>query len=115
MSAQAENRKQKNAESHSTAGFFISRSRFTAALILIALGGVFFLQQAGILDHGTNWWVIFIAIPGLVILGSALVTALIWQVLSGCDDGNCCWRSPSSPQRHLYLGSDLEFHARLAA
>jgi hypothetical protein len=75
MSAQADNRKQKSGESHPTGGFFISRSRFTAALILMALGGVFFLQQAGVLDHGSNWWVIFIAIPGLVILGSALVTA----------------------------------------
>ena len=74
MSAHADHRKHKSDEDHPLGGTFISRSRLIAALILIALGGVFLLQQAGILDHGSNWWVIFIAIPGLVILGSALVT-----------------------------------------
>ncbi|MBX3062064.1 MAG: hypothetical protein KF726_03755 [Anaerolineae bacterium] len=56
--------------------FVVSRSRVTFALILIALGGVFLLQQAGVLANSSNWWVIFIAIPGIVTLGSAVITYL---------------------------------------
>jgi hypothetical protein len=35
------------------------------AIILIALGVVFLLLNANILSHSSNWWVIFLAIPGL--------------------------------------------------
>ena len=66
----------KRGEGHPLDRFIISRSRLIFALILIALGGVFFLGQAGILDYGSSWWVIFIAIPGLVSLGSAAFTLL---------------------------------------
>jgi hypothetical protein len=38
------------------------------ATILIALGVVFLLLNANILSHDSNWWVIFLAIPGLALL-----------------------------------------------
>jgi hypothetical protein len=44
--------------------------RTTGALILIALGFVLFLGEARLLDYSSSWWVIFIAIPGLVLLGA---------------------------------------------
>lgn len=44
------------------------------ALILIALGVVFFLGQSNILDYGSSWWVIFIAIPGAELLWAAYRT-----------------------------------------
>lgn len=53
-------------------GFTLNRGRLTTALILIALGIVFLLGQSGQLDYGSPWWVIFIAIPGLVTLGGAV-------------------------------------------
>lgn len=59
---------------HSTGRFIANRFRILLALILIAMGAVFLLAQAGILDLSGNWWVIFIAIPGLVALVSALVS-----------------------------------------
>ncbi|MBK8020928.1 MAG: hypothetical protein IPK19_05730 [Chloroflexi bacterium] len=48
--------------------------RAAVALMLIALGGVFFLGQAGALDFGSNWWVLFIAIPGATLLYAAFAT-----------------------------------------
>jgi hypothetical protein len=48
--------------------------RFGIALILIAMGIVFFLGQANILDYGGSWWVIFIAIPGLILLWAGRTT-----------------------------------------
>jgi hypothetical protein len=36
-----------------------------AAILLIALGVVFFLLNTDALSHGSSWWVIFLAIPGL--------------------------------------------------
>lgn len=50
------------------------QARVGGALILIALGIVFFLGQAKILNYGSNWWVIFLAIPGLVLLWAAFTT-----------------------------------------
>ncbi len=61
-------------QDNATGRFIVNRFRFLLALILIAMGGVFLLAQAGILDLGDNWWVIFIAIPGFVALASALVS-----------------------------------------
>ena len=50
-----------------------SRSRLTLALVLIALGGVFLFQQTGLIKTSNNWWVVFIAIPGVVAFGSAVI------------------------------------------
>lgn len=47
------------------------QGRALLAILLIALGGVFFLDQAGVMSMSGNWWVMFIAIPGLVLLWAA--------------------------------------------
>ncbi len=57
--------------------------RTLGALILIALGSVFFLGQARILDYSSSWWVIFIAIPGLVLLAAASITLRRTGTFSG--------------------------------
>jgi hypothetical protein len=41
------------------------------ALLLIALGAIFLAQQAGYLSRSANWWVIFLALPGLGLLWNA--------------------------------------------
>jgi hypothetical protein len=48
-----------------------SQFQVMGAVILIALGGVFLAQQAGILSESSNWWVIFLFIPGVGLLWSA--------------------------------------------
>jgi hypothetical protein len=48
--------------------------RAVIALILIALGVVFFLGQSKQLDYSSSWWVIFILIPGAVLLWAAFTT-----------------------------------------
>ncbi|HVO41044.1 MAG TPA: hypothetical protein VMT34_00390 [Aggregatilineales bacterium] len=45
--------------------------RITVALLLIATGIVFLLGEGKLLDYSSPWWVIYIAIPGLVLVGSA--------------------------------------------
>jgi hypothetical protein len=45
----------------------------TGALLLIALGLVFLLQEGGLLSHSANWWVIFLLIPGLDVLWNGFV------------------------------------------
>ncbi len=49
----------------------ITQLRAVVALILIAVGIVFFLGQNKVLDYSSSWWVIFIAIPGFGLLWSA--------------------------------------------
>lgn len=48
--------------------------KITAALLLVATGIVFFLAEGGILSYSSSWWVIYIGIPGLVLLWSAYAT-----------------------------------------
>lgn len=50
-----------------------SQAQVIGAILLIALGAVFLAQQAGILQASSNWWVIFLVIPGLGLLWDALV------------------------------------------
>lgn len=72
--------------------FTLSRGRLTTGLILIALGVVFLLGQSGQLDYGSPWWVLFIAIPGIVIVGGSvkdyfdagkLTAPVFWEFLIG--------------------------------
>ncbi len=49
-------------------------TRVTTALVLIGLGIVFLLNQAGILELGGNWWALFIAIPAVGMLYNAYRT-----------------------------------------
>ena len=44
------------------------------ALLLVALGIVFFLLNTNVLSDNSNWWVIFLAIPGLGLLWTALTS-----------------------------------------
>jgi hypothetical protein len=46
--------------------------RIVGALLLVALGLVFLLQEAGLLSRSGNWWIIFLLIPGLDILWSGI-------------------------------------------
>lgn len=48
--------------------------KISGALTLIAMGAVFLLIQSGRMDWGSPWWVIFLAIPGVMMLYSALTT-----------------------------------------
>ncbi|MCC7446760.1 MAG: hypothetical protein IT324_05050 [Anaerolineae bacterium] len=50
------------------------QARVGGALMLIALGIVFLLGQANLLNYGSSWWVIFLAIPGLMLLWAAFTT-----------------------------------------
>jgi hypothetical protein len=68
---------------HNEGGFDRASSQVIGALLLIALGGVFLAQQAGILSHEANWWVIFLLIPGL----------------------GCFWRAYSTYQETQDLGT----------
>ncbi len=47
------------------------RAKVTGAIILIATGIVFFLAQSGVIDWGSPWWTIYIAIPGLSLIWGA--------------------------------------------
>lgn len=62
------------------------------AIILIAVGAVFLLMEAGVVNRGGNWWVIFLLIPGLALLwgayttyarAGALTNRTIMQVIAG--------------------------------
>ena len=46
-------------------------TRVTGALVLIALGVVFLLQQNHMLSLTGNWWAIFIAVPAIAMLYNA--------------------------------------------
>jgi hypothetical protein len=59
------------------------QTRIVGAFILIALGVVFLLGQAKLLNYGSNWWVIFLVIPGLALLWSALTTYQHTHALRG--------------------------------
>lgn len=61
---------------HEPENRFITSSQLRAmiGLILVALGGVFLLGQTDRLDYGSNWWIIFIFIPGVVFLWAAFTT-----------------------------------------
>jgi hypothetical protein len=59
-----------------------NRAQLILALMLIAFGGVFVLGEADMLDRRGSWWVIFIAIPGFVILGSGIADYLQTRQLS---------------------------------
>jgi hypothetical protein len=48
-----------------------SQIQVIGAGLLVALGLVFLALQAGILEQGSNWWVIFLFIPGVGLLWSA--------------------------------------------
>ncbi|MBK8023304.1 MAG: hypothetical protein IPK19_18205 [Chloroflexi bacterium] len=48
------------------------RNRTVFALLLIALGGVFFLTQTGALDADFNWWALFIVLPAAALLADGL-------------------------------------------
>lgn len=54
--------------------FSSGQTKILAALILIALGGVFLLMQSGQIESDSPWWVIFLAIPGVMLLYTAFVT-----------------------------------------
>lgn len=43
-----------------------------AGLVLIALGVLFLLQDAGILTQFTNWWALFLLLPAVATLSAAL-------------------------------------------
>lgn len=47
------------------------QTQFIGAILLITLGAVFLAQEAGVLRHSANWWVIFLAIPGLGLIWNA--------------------------------------------
>lgn len=42
-----------------------SSSGWVVGLILIALGAVFMMQNAGIFPHFNNWWALFLLIPAI--------------------------------------------------
>jgi len=44
------------------------------AVLLITLGGVFLALQAGVLRQGSNWWVIFLFVPGAGLLWNAVAS-----------------------------------------
>lgn len=43
-----------------------------AGLVLIALGALFLLQDAGVLTQFTNWWALFLLLPAVGTLSAAL-------------------------------------------
>ncbi len=47
------------------------QSQIVAGIVLIGLGIIFFLQQAGVFVLVGNWWAIFILVPGLFLLWRA--------------------------------------------
>jgi hypothetical protein len=59
-------------DEHHHGGVEAPHVQLIGAVLLIALGLVFLGQKAGILEEGGNWWVIFLVIPGLGLLWSAL-------------------------------------------
>lgn len=67
-------------------------ARLVGALVLIALGVLFFLSEFDVLDLSGNWWAIFILAPGLYLLWRAYQTysetgALAGQVASQAGGG----------------------------
>lgn len=48
--------------------------RVVGALLLIALGGFFFLQQQNLIPASFNWWAIFMLVPGVVALFEAFMS-----------------------------------------
>ncbi len=54
----------------------LTREEFTAmvGLTFVALGLVFVLGQANMLDYSSPWWTLFIGIPGLVFLVASALT-----------------------------------------
>lgn len=92
MTTRIRSKLSKNDDHHRLDHHLIVRSRLTFGLLMIALGVVFLLQQANIFRFDNSWWVIFLAIPGFVALGSATLDFLqtnqftrrtVAQVISG--------------------------------
>ena len=50
------------------------------ALVLVALGSIFLLQNFGFLPAGGNWWALFILIPAAAAAGTA------WSLYHGAGD-----------------------------
>lgn len=61
----------KNEQSHAYDLLPPSQLKLAGALMLIAMGVVFLLIQAGQMSWGDPWWVIFLAVPGLLMLYTA--------------------------------------------
>jgi hypothetical protein len=61
------------------------------AAVLIALGVIFFLRQAGVIALGENWWVVFLLLPaGFLFFGAwqryqaeGRVASSVWGQLFG--------------------------------
>jgi hypothetical protein len=49
------------------------QGRALLGLLLVAVGVVFLLREAGVLADDSNWWVIFLAVPGVMLTWSAFV------------------------------------------
>lgn len=48
--------------------------RVVGAILLIALGAFFFLQQQNLIPANFNWWAIFMLVPGVVVLFEAFMS-----------------------------------------
>lgn len=61
--------------------------RVLGGLLLVALGVVFLLREAGVLADDSNWWVIFIALPGLALIWVGITHYLETRALDGTSTG----------------------------
>jgi len=61
---------ERRAERHATRR--AEGSGWMVGLVLIAIGGLFLLHNAGILPTFTNWWALFLLLPGVGTLSAAL-------------------------------------------
>ena len=94
----------------------LTREEFTAmvGLTFVALGLVFVLGQANMLDYSSPWWTLFIGIPGLVFLVASALTIRQQGNLTAMAVAQAGDRHDNhSAGAQLHSGSNMEFYTEL--